>query len=501
MGLKSNVETRIQPFVQRLKNSPIGLRLAKGVFWSVAGTFIAQGLMFCASILVARFLGKESYGELGIIRSTVAMFGVFAGFAMGLTATKHVAEYRESDPARAGRIISLAATFTLVTGGIMALGMVIFAPWLAEHTLNAPHLTGLLRIGAIILFITSLNGAQTGALAGFEAFKTIAKVNLFIGMLSFPILITGTYIKGLEGAVWAMVINLGIGWTFNHLALRREMKHHEVPASFHFTHDDWRVFWTFSLPSMLGGILVGPVRWACNAFLVNQPEGYAQMGIFNGALIFQNLLLVVNGMLNAPLLSLLSNVGSKKSNKLETANILSSWLLGLVPAMPLLCLPEIVQVMLGPEYQGQTFKTTFAVVVFYSCILTFRSGLLRVLISKNLLWWGFANNVLWAAVLLPSAYFFSEWGAIGLSSAFALAYVVISIVFVPIYMNKAGVPKKLLISKETVTIWAIITGLTVASFWDIPIVYRIVALPFVLGLIGLAFKRVWYQNTAEPSHE
>ncbi len=54
-------------------------------------------------------LGKEEFGKLGIVQSTVGMFQVFAGFGLGLTATKYVAEFRDSDPAKTGRIIGLSA--------------------------------------------------------------------------------------------------------------------------------------------------------------------------------------------------------------------------------------------------------------------------------------------------------------------------------------------------------------------------------------------------------
>jgi len=167
------------PFLTRIEASDIGSRLARGVFWSMAGAVISRGLMLCATVLVARMLGKTGFGELGMIRSTVGMFGIFAGFGLGLTATKLVAEFRSSDPSRAGRIISFSWKVAMLTGGLMALGLFVVATWLAEHTINAPHLTGVLRIGGLILFINALNGAQTGALAGFEAFKTIAYVNLF----------------------------------------------------------------------------------------------------------------------------------------------------------------------------------------------------------------------------------------------------------------------------------------------------------------------------------
>ena len=62
----------------------------------MAGLLISRGLLLIATVFVARILGKIVYGEFGMIQSTVGMFGVFAGFGMGLTATKHVAEFRQS---------------------------------------------------------------------------------------------------------------------------------------------------------------------------------------------------------------------------------------------------------------------------------------------------------------------------------------------------------------------------------------------------------------------
>jgi len=47
-------------------------------------------------------------GELGIIQNTIGMFGTLAGFGMGLTANKHVAEFKRTDPAPAERILGLA---------------------------------------------------------------------------------------------------------------------------------------------------------------------------------------------------------------------------------------------------------------------------------------------------------------------------------------------------------------------------------------------------------
>ncbi len=256
MSTKSIASTYCPAFVKatfsRIESSSIGCRLVKGTFWSLSGSIFSRALMLCATVLVARILGDSVYGELGIIQSTVGMFGVFAGFGLGLTATKHVAEFRQIDPARAGRIIRLSDLVALATGGLMALGLFILAPQLAAHTLNASHLSGPLRIGALVLFFNALNGAQTGALAGLESFRVIAYVNSAVGLISFPVLICGSRLGGLGGAVWALAINLGINWLLNHVALHKESRRHEVPLKFKNCTRELPVLWRFTLPAVLG---------------------------------------------------------------------------------------------------------------------------------------------------------------------------------------------------------------------------------------------------------
>lgn len=480
----------LHPILNRVETSEIGYRLAKGAFWSMAGAVISRGLMLAALVLVARMLGKTGFGELGMIRSTVGMFGVFAGFGLGLTATKHVAEFRASDPERAGRIIGLSSLFAMVTGGLMAFGLFIFAPWLASHTINAPHLAGVLRIGALILFVNALNGAQTGVLSGFEAFKTIAYVNLFVGLISFPILIGGAYFGGLTGAVWALAINLGVNWLLNHIALRKESRRYDVPLAFSNCSRELSVLWKFSLPAVLAGSMVGPVSWICSAILVNQPDGYGEMGIFSAALTFQVLLLFVSGMLGAPLLSMVSNAGANISDKLGTVNILSSWILGVIVAIPLLCFSEVAQLVFGSEYATRSFQITFSLVVFYTTVMIFGAGLARVLVARSLLWWGFFSNTLWAIILIGSVAFLVQWGAPGLAASFAIAYILNTIIFIPLYYSRKLVPKGTFLSVESASIWFVLGGLVVLNIANVSLLLRSLAFVPSMLVAGIAFTRI-----------
>ena len=415
----------LHPTFDRVKKSDIGLRLARGAFWSLAGAVISRGLMLVASIVVARMLGKTGFGELGMIQSTVGMFGVFAGFGLGLTATKHVAEFRTTDPDRAGRIIALSNLVAIVTGGVMALGLFIFAPWLAAHTINAPHLAGVLRIGALILFISALNGAQTGALSGFEAFRTIAHVNLAVGLISFPILIAGARFGGLTGAVWAIAINLVFNWLLNHLALRREAPKYRIPFQVRGCRQEFSVLWKFSLPAVLAGSMVGPVNWICNAMLVNQPNGYSEMGIYNAANQWYAVLLFLPGLLGQVVLPILSERLGQK----ETSQSLKTMVLA-IKANALLVLPLVLIASIASPYimglYGEGFRSgwpTLVVVLLMTGLLTIQTPVGQIIAASGRMWIGFAMNLGWAIVFFFGTLMMINRGSFGLAFARTVGYI------------------------------------------------------------------------------
>ncbi|UHD16238.1 oligosaccharide flippase family protein [Thiocapsa bogorovii] len=464
--------------------------MAKGVFWSLAGSAISRGLMLCAMVLVARMLGTTVYGELGMIHTTVGMLGAFAGFGLGLTATKHVAQFRRSDPERTGRIIGLSGLFAMGTGGLIALGLFIFAPWLAEHTINAPHLAGVLRISALIVFINALNGAQTGALAGFEAFKTIARVNLLVGLTSFPFLVIGAYLGGLTGAVWALALNLGFNWLFNHIALRQEAHRSNVPLKFQNCRQEVPILWAFSLPATLSGIIVGPVLWVCYAFLANTPNGYAQLGFFTAAMVFQKAVWFVATNLNNPLLAIVCNRTFDPEGKLARLNILSTWSLGLVLAVPLLTFPMIPEYVFGSEFKAEDFRITFAIVMAYTCVRLYKDALSRVLVAKSLLWLSVLSNTVWGAIALFVGYRAVQWGAMGLAFSLLIAYTASALPIMIICHLKGLMPRNTLFSRTAFAIWVVIGLLLLLVFTEINLITRVFVFVVAVVAICLAFLRL-----------
>lgn len=414
----------LRPAFDRIVNSPIGLRLARGVFWSLAGAVISRGLMLVASILVARMLGKTGYGELGMIQSTVGMFGVFAGFGMGLTATKHVAEFRHSDPIRAGRIMALSGLIAMLTGGLLALGLLIFAPWLAEHAINAPHLSSVLRIGAIILFVSVINGAQTGALSGFEAFRTIAQVNLYVGLISFPMLVGGVWFGGLTGAVWALAINLCFNWLLNHIALRKEARRYCVPFTFNDCSREMPILWKFSLPIVISGSMSAPVLWLCRSLLANQPNGYAELGIIAVAESWRFIPLFVCSMIaqvNLPVMAQLYS--ERKIQSFKKVLMTQFYLTGIIvvgSALLVVVASRLIIASYGPEFEKAAPVLIIIILSTIPMQLTTVVGTFNRCIDN--IWWNVFFNYLWAALLLLATIVWVKNGALGLAGAILFSY-------------------------------------------------------------------------------
>lgn len=399
------------------------------MFWSMAGAVISRGLMLVASVFVARILGKTGFGELGIVRSTVDMFSVFAGFGLGLTATKHVAEFRRTDPERAGRIIALSAIFAVATGGLMAIGLFIFAPWLATHTIAAPHLAHPLRIAAVALFIGALNGAQTGTLAGFEAFRTIACVNLIVGVISFPILIVGAYFRGINGAIEAHVITLAVSWLLNHLMLRREARRYLVPIAWGHCLFERKILWMFSLPAVLTGALVGPVNWVCNAMLVNQPRGYEEMGILSAANQWYYLILFLPSLLGKVVLPVLSERLGQSQLRQTKRTLVFTLKMNMLFVLPPILLASAASPYVMGIY-GENFRSgwpTLVTVIWTAGLISAQTPVAQVITASGKMWMGFLMNGGWAVLFIVSTALFVRFGAQGLASARAVSYLVHSV--------------------------------------------------------------------------
>ncbi len=401
-------------------------RFARGAVWSLAGAVVSQGSNLAASIITARLLGREEFGKFGIIQSTVSMLGVFAGAGLGLTATKYVAEFRTRDPERASRIIALGSTAAMLSGTLLSVALFVCAPLLAAKTLNAGDLAGGLRIASLLLFFNAVNGAQTGALSGFEAFKAIASINLMRGLILLPVSAAAVFYGHLQGAIWALAATSAATCLIAHALLRRECATNGIRPSFSSGLVERRVLWSFSTPAFLSSALTAPTIWAASAMLVNQPAGYAEMGVFSVANQWRTAIAFMPGVLSQSALPLLSNLnGEGDTSRYRKA---LRWNLGLtavaaaVVAIPVAFSAPLIMRLYGHDFlNGSLVLVLSAATAVLACV----NGVVgTAILSTGSVWVGFAFNALWAGVFLATSYTFIPRNlAIGLAGSLLAAYI------------------------------------------------------------------------------
>lgn len=254
-------------FTRRMDDGSTRARILRGAFWALLGAAGSRVFTVASSVLVARILGRDGFGGYGIVYGTVRMFGVFADLAPGSTATRYVADLRKRDPVRAGRVLGFSAAFAVGRGALAGVSLLALAPWLAAETLHAAHLVTGLRIGALLLLISGLNGVMIGGLAGFENFEAVARVNA-VQAVSTPVLaVPLAWYMGLEGVVLAQAAVAAIGVLASRAALVRVCTENSVTLTFgwRFRFDEYRILVRYSLPAFLAGLLVLPVNWYCSA--------------------------------------------------------------------------------------------------------------------------------------------------------------------------------------------------------------------------------------------
>ena len=399
-------------------------RFARGVAWSLIGALMSQGSNLAASVLIARLLGRARFGEYGMIQSTVGMFGIFAGLGLGVTATKYVAELRSRDPERAGRIIALGCAAAIVSGGLLALGLAACASLIAARTLDAPALESELRIASVLLFFNAFNGAQTGALAGLEAFRTIARINMARGFVTFPITACLVFLWRLPGAIWALAVAAAVTCFLSQLSLRQHCADLGIRPRFSCAWRERRVLWTFSTPAFLSGAMVGPVTWAANTILVHQPGGYAEMGVFSAASQWRAAVVFLPALLSQPLLSILSNVGGtdrRSFGKLLRANILLAFAVSLSIAAPIVLCASWIMKAYGPDFSA---GRPVLILLVVAAVISVTAGVVgQAIASMDKMWWGLTLNLVWAAVMLVAAILLvPRYGGLGLALAYLGSY-------------------------------------------------------------------------------
>ncbi len=413
--------------MSQLRNVVVRARkssLFRDSFWALFGSALGKGLSLLAGIAIARFLGKEIYGEYGMIKNTLLMIAVFSSFGLGYTATKFIAESRNENPHRALLVHRIAQRVTLVASGFIAMLVCVFADYVAVW-LEAPHLVNVLRLSAVAIVFNAVNTTQTGELSGYNAYKAIAVNNLIAGVLTFFLSVGFTYLWALEGAIVALVLSLIANCMLNYFSLRRELCRDNLQIKDNVL---FKEILSFSFPVALQESLYSVTHWL-NVVILIKLAGYGELGLSSAAGQWMAVMLFVPGALRNVALSHLSATNTDRTanhqtlKKLLMVNFVSTF----IPFLVILILSGWICSWYGEDYKGM--QAVLNVSVFTAVVNSLTNVFVQEFMAKNRNWYLFFTRLLRDVGILVVAYFC----LLEIKHSGALIFAIVSFCFQTLY--------------------------------------------------------------------
>lgn len=193
--------------------------LAKDSFWAVFGNGLGNALLLLAGIFIARLLGKDLYGEYGVVKTTMFYSAAFATFGLGITSTKFLADYLQRQRALVVAVARDATRITLAFSAIIALLLYAAAPQLAAYM----HHSGLalsFRMLSGIIILRALLTTQQGILSGLHAFRAVGINAILSGLSLLLACVPMTFYWGLRGSLMALLLAQVVGCLLNYRSIR-----------------------------------------------------------------------------------------------------------------------------------------------------------------------------------------------------------------------------------------------------------------------------------------
>lgn len=349
-----------------LKKRAFQSRLLNDSFWVLFGNSLGKGLALAAGIVVARLLGKEIFGEYGMIRNTLVSIAMLSTFGLGFTATKYISENKLGKEKNTSAILYYARNISLVVSGIMAVGLFLGAKIVAVQILESPHLTIPLRITSVWIVFNAVTTTQIGVLSGFGSYKEMSRVNIIVGITTLVSSFVFTYYWELIGALTALLLSQVLNWYLNYLLIIRVL-----PARSTGHKNRWLLkdILRFSLPIAMQEGIDALYAWTISLLIIKLAS-YAELGMYSAAIQWFAIINFIPVILRNVFLT---HFTSNQNNQLEYTNVLKKALLiNIISVASLVVLIYIfsnkLEIMYGSSFSGveKLIRTIVLIPLFLS---------------------------------------------------------------------------------------------------------------------------------------
>lgn len=411
--------------LQRLRNSSF----FKDSFWAVSGNGIGSFLMLLSGILIARFLGKDLYGEYGIVKSTMFLMSLFATFGLGDTSTKYIAEYIQKDASQVRNIIKSSLRIVGLFSGSMCLLLIIGAEALAEFV-KVPHMAVAFRFLGVIIVFRALNTVGAGILGGFKDYKRLGINNVMAGVTMIGLAVPLTLLWDLKGSLLALLASQVLLSVLNLTVVAGKSRQYTDSSGMKQFE---REMISFSFPFALNEFVYTVCSWLAT-LLMTRYSSVGELGVSSAAGQWNSIIMFMPGLLGNVILSYLSTTAGTNEHR-HTLIIRRMLLVNLVctviPLLIVVLFSDLITNFYGPTFV--TMKPVLLVYIFgtiFTCLTrVFQSNLM----SEGKKWKAFAIRSSYNFLQLVVTYMVLRFTN-GVNAAYNMAWVSSSIALFSLFL-------------------------------------------------------------------
>lgn len=377
MGDYRNINSIVNKVKGSKKNS-----LLQDSFWSLLGNTVLKGLSLFAGVYVARVLGKDVYGEFGMLKTTMLFMASFVTFGFGYTATKFVAENSKVKEIQKAYFKSISQMILLV-GSVFSVLFFLLSSNIAVIIFNNKEMSLFLKIVSVLFTTNAYLSFQTAVIAGFSEFKKLSIINIISGVFSFIVTVLFAYYYGLQGALYALLLtqlfNICLNCKFINIYFLGVLVKSRKRKLF------YKKAISASFPVALQEILFSITAWI-NSLLIIRFSSSGELGIYSVAIQWNGIILFIPSILRNVILTHLSkeNKNNFSHNKILNNMLLINFGVTLIASLFIGLLSGVIVSFYGESYEGM--EDLISIAVFTTVFMSMFSVYAQAYMSKDMNW-------------------------------------------------------------------------------------------------------------------
>lgn len=416
--------------VEFLKKN-ISYKLFLPLMWGTLAGILNQGLNFITNIFLARFLG-ENFGELVLYQSTNIMLQTFSLVGLGTMATVLISKnlkYQEKEIV--GRIISNSYIIVFFLSVICTIVIVLLEST-SQNIISFWKFNSIIPFVYVILWFlfSSIDALQVAILIGFSAFKHIAIVSFFKGIISLIIILYLGFEFGVIGVLLGYAISFMISTYLNFYFLKINLRKNSISIILSI---DLSLIWKIikeGIPIFIAALFLSPIQWIINHSMFNKENGNLALALFGVANQWMILIQFFPLQISKVILPLLSGATKNRIQTEKTGLYLSLFIAFLLIFLSFLFDKQIIH-LYGFDYLQA--KNVFHIMLLSSLFSILNLYLGQTIIAAGKPWLRTSADFLIALSLLIVYYVIVNFHSIMLAipiaycSAFLIGSVIVLI--------------------------------------------------------------------------